>query len=567
MKDNSKRGSEKNYSPDKRKANNKNSSSSFSPKKYGESGYKKEGSFKKANEDKPYGRKRTNDSSYGSENPRVFKRREDSDKGSYKGDKKPYSSKFSPKNEGGFGKREDGASSGYSKRPYGKREDERGAGTGFKKTYGKREEERGAGTGYKKTYSKREDGASSGYDKRPYGKREDERGAGTGYKKTYGKREDGASSGYNKRPYGKREDERGEGTGFKKTYGKREDERGAGTGYKKTYGKREDERGTGSGYGKKPFDKTQSGEKRFGPRNDNAENNSERSFKKSYSENSRFSKRENPRGDFAPSYRPRSKDNTGQRDSRVGRGPNVKSETTWPMRLNRYIAMSGICARREADKLIEQGVVKVNGVVVTELGAKVQEGDNIKVDGRKIQPEKPIYMIMNKPKDCITTTDDEEGRHTVMDLVKNFTDQRVYPVGRLDRNTTGVLLLTNDGDLAQKLTHPSFEVRKLYQVTLDKNANNGVLEQLLKGVELEDGVVAADSVAFPDPSDKKNIGIEIHSGKNRVIRRMFEALGFEVEKLDRVMFGPFTKKNIARGKFRLLTDHELGLLKKAKKRI
>lgn len=535
MKDNSKRGSDRNYSPDKRKANNKNSSSSFSPKKYGEGGFKKEGSFKKSNDDKPYGRKRTNDSSYGSESPRTFKRKGDSDTSSYKGDKKPYSSKFSPKNEGGYGKREDerGPSSGYNKKPYGKREDERGAGTGYKKTYGKRE-----------------DGASSGFNKKPYGKREDERGAGTGYKKTYGKREDGAISGYDKRPYGKREDERG-----------------SDSGYKKTYGKREDERGSGSGYGKKPFDKTQSGEKKFGPRKEYTENNSERTFKKSYSENSRFSKRENPRGDFAPSYRPRSKDNTGQRDSRVGRGPNVKSETTWPMRLNRYIAMSGICARREADKLIEQGVVKVNGVVVTELGAKVQEGDNIKVDGRKIQPEKPIYMIMNKPKDCITTTDDEEGRHTVMDLVKNFTDQRVYPVGRLDRNTTGVLLLTNDGDLAQKLTHPSFEVRKLYQVTLDKNANNGVLEQLLKGVELEDGVVAADSVAFPDPSDKKNIGIEIHSGKNRVIRRMFEALGFEVEKLDRVMFGPFTKKNIARGKFRLLTDHELGLLKKAKKRI
>jgi 23S rRNA pseudouridine2605 synthase len=230
------------------------------------------------------------------------------------------------------------------------------------------------------------------------------------------------------------------------------------------------------------------------------------------------------------------------------------------VRLNKYIANAGICSRREADELISAGFVQINEKVVTELGTRVMPKDKVKYKGKEIKPEKNVYILMNKPKDFITTVDDPRGRKTVMDLVRNACSERVYPVGRLDRMTTGVLLLTNDGDLAKKLTHPSHEVRKIYQVRTAENLSKGDLVKLATGVELEDGEVKADDVAFID--DKFNeIGIEIHSGKNRVIRRMFEAVGHQVVKLDRVYFAGLTKKQLIRGKYRFLSPKEVQNLK------
>jgi 23S rRNA pseudouridine2605 synthase len=230
------------------------------------------------------------------------------------------------------------------------------------------------------------------------------------------------------------------------------------------------------------------------------------------------------------------------------------------VRLNKYIANAGICSRREADELISAGFVQINEKVVTELGTRVMPKDKVKYKGKEIKPEKNVYILMNKPKDFITTVDDPRGRKTVMDLVRNACSERVYPVGRLDRMTTGVLLLTNDGDLAKKLTHPSHEVRKIYQVRTAENLSKGDLVKLATGVELEDGEVKADDVAFID--DKFNeIGIEIHSGKNRVIRRMFEAIGHQVVKLDRVYFAGLTKKQLIRGKYRFLSPKEVQNLK------
>jgi 23S rRNA pseudouridine2605 synthase len=232
------------------------------------------------------------------------------------------------------------------------------------------------------------------------------------------------------------------------------------------------------------------------------------------------------------------------------------------MPLNKYIAHCGICSRREAVDYIKKGEVKVNGTVVTEPGHKVTDADEIKHNGKKIFLQKElVYILLNKPKDYITTSEDPQGRKTVLDLVKGVTTQRVYPVGRLDRNTTGVLLLTNDGELTQKLSHPSFQVKKIYEATLDKMLTKADFEQLLKGVVLEDGFIAPDALGFANPKDKRVVGIEIHSGRNRIVRRMFEHLGYDVKNLDRVMFANLTKKNVERGKWRFLNEKEVRLLK------
>jgi 23S rRNA pseudouridine2605 synthase len=231
-----------------------------------------------------------------------------------------------------------------------------------------------------------------------------------------------------------------------------------------------------------------------------------------------------------------------------------------PIRLNRFIANSGVCSRREADKLIEQGKVKVNGEVVREMGHKVMRTDEVLYNGKKLVPEKKVYVLLNKPKDTVTTSNDPEGRRTVIDLVKRATSERIYPVGRLDRNTTGVLLFTNDGDMAKKLAHPSSNVRKIYHVFLDKHISKADFDAIAAGVELEDGPVKPDELSYPDPQDKTQLGIEIHSGKNRIVRRIFASKGYDVIKLDRVYFGGLTKKNVPRGKWRLLTDQEVGML-------
>ncbi|MEQ9188256.1 MAG: pseudouridine synthase [Cryomorphaceae bacterium] len=243
-------------------------------------------------------------------------------------------------------------------------------------------------------------------------------------------------------------------------------------------------------------------------------------------------------------------------------GFKKKPENDGLTRLNKYLAMAGICSRREADKFIEQGMVSINGKVVTELGTKVKPDDIVEYGGEKIKAEALRYVLLNKPKDCITTLSDERGRNTVVGLVKNACKERVFPVGRLDRNTTGLILLTNDGDLADKLAHPSNDVRKVYHVITDKNVSIADLKKLETGVELDDGVAKADAALFAgDGSVRNEIGMEIHSGRNRVVRRMFEALGYEVTRLDRAAFAGLSKKGLPRGRWRFLTDKEVGYLK------
>ena len=231
------------------------------------------------------------------------------------------------------------------------------------------------------------------------------------------------------------------------------------------------------------------------------------------------------------------------------------------LRLNKFLANAGVCSRREADEYIQAGNVKVNGEVVTELGTKVTRKDSIMFNDQPISLERKIYVLLNKPKDTVTTSDDPQGRQTVMDLVRNASQERIYPVGRLDRNTTGVLLLTNDGDLASKLTHPKYVKKKIYHVWLDKDVNPEDLAKISAGIELEDGPIHADAIAYANDKDKNQIGIEIHSGKNRIVRRIFEFLGYRVTKLDRVYFAGLTKKNLPRGRWRHLTQQEVNMLK------
>ena len=245
------------------------------------------------------------------------------------------------------------------------------------------------------------------------------------------------------------------------------------------------------------------------------------------------------------------------------RGQNPSKRDNDPVRLNKYIANSGVCSRREADQLIQSGVVQVNGTVVTELGTKVTKADKVKIDSQVIKPEKNVYVLLNKPKDYITTAKDTHNRKTVMMLVNNACDERIYPVGRLDRTTTGVLLFTNDGEMAKKLTHPKHNIKKIYHVTLDQKLKKKDLEQISNGVELDDGFTPVDEIAYNKSSaDSREIGIEIHSGKNRIVRRIFEHFGYKVIKLDRVYFAGLTKKNLKRGKWRLLTQEEIILLKR-----
>ena len=240
---------------------------------------------------------------------------------------------------------------------------------------------------------------------------------------------------------------------------------------------------------------------------------------------------------------------------------NSKYETD-QMPLNKFVAHAGVCARREAAELVKEGKVKVNGLIVYEPGFKVSAKDKVEVNSKKVFLQKNlVYILLNKPKDYLTTAKDPEGRKTVFDLIKHATKERVYPVGRLDRNTTGVLLLTNDGELAQKLTHPSFEVKKVYEVKLDKSLAKKDFEAILNGITLEDGFVKADALGYAEAKDKSIIGIEIHSGRNRIVRRIFEHLGYDVKNLDRVMFANLTKKNVDRGKWRFLTEKEVRLLK------
>lgn len=249
-----------------------------------------------------------------------------------------------------------------------------------------------------------------------------------------------------------------------------------------------------------------------------------------------------------------------EKNKQFSTNPSASNNKDQLIRLNKYIANAGICSRREADTLIQSGVVKVNGQIITTLGYKIKPTDVVEVEGQKIKNEKKVYILLNKPKDYLTTTKDPQNRKTVMELVKNACKERVFPVGRLDRQTTGLLLLTNDGELADKLMHPKSKIPKLYHIVLHKNFSGTDFEKLSKGIELEDGFIKPDALSYA-MGKKNELGIQIHSGRNRIIRRIFEHLGYDVIKLDRVMYAGLTKKNLPRGKWRFLTEKEVAYLK------
>ena len=300
-------------------------------------------------------------------------------------------------------------------------------------------------------------------------------------------------------------------------------------------------------------------------------------YRPRYNAGEGYSPKGGDRGGFRPrtsGYAPKGGPRPGQRPRTGGYNPNAKysmkkqieyKEThidpNEPIRLNKFLANAGVCSRREADTFIEAGVVRVNGQVVTELGTKVKRSDAVMFHDQPVNIEKKVYILLNKPKDYVTTSDDPQNRKTVMDLVKGACRERIYPVGRLDRNTTGVLLLTNDGELASKLTHPQYLKKKVYHVYLNKNVTAADMRMISEGIQLEDGEIHADAIENASETDRKQIGIEIHSGRNRIVRRIFESLGYKVIKLDRVFFAGLTKKNVRRGDWRYLTEQEVNMLR------
>lgn len=341
-----------------------------------------------------------------------------------------------------------------------------------------------------------------------------------------------------RRPFGRGEERKSYGRGDRKPFGRRfDDEKPARRGFSR---RNDDER-----YEKKPF----------GRRSFNEEEREERSARRPYGDKKPFGRRfdrddERPRG--------------GRRGYIREKDPEFDRPcATGEIRLNKYLADSGICSRREADDLILAGAVTVNGEVVTELGVKVKTTDKVVYGGQTLNREKLRYVLLNKPKGVITTSDDPYERHTVMDLVEGACQERIYPVGRLDRNTIGLLLLTNDGELAKTLTHPSHEVQKLYHVTLNKPLTASDFEQIQQGLVLEDGPIKVDKIDYViDDPTMREIGVEIHSGRNHIVRRIFESLGYEVIKLDRVMLAGLTKQNLPRGHWRFLTNAEISMLKR-----
>lgn len=362
------------------------------------------------------------------------------------------------------------------------------------------------------------------YEKKPYGAGGNDRPY---ERKSYGERQ----GGYEKKPYGDRQP----GGYERKPYGER-------PAYDKPYQKKSygDKPAFGRPYEKKPY---------------NAAGPAKPYGKKTYGDRPGYDKPRKPfvkrggEGVMDPGMKPAFYPSYSI--------PNTDKE----VRLNRYIAMSGKCSRREADEYIQAGDITVNGVVVTELGSKIMPTDKVEFKGQPISSEKKVYIIMNKPKGYVTSIDDPHAEKTVMDIVRNACDERIYPVGRLDKSSVGVLLLTNDGDLTEKLTHPAYNKRKVYQVTLDAPLTNFDLQRSRDGIDLEDGIIIPDAVDFVKPDNRKEVGIEIHSGRNRIVRRIFEELGYGVHKLDRVYFAGLTKKNLKRGQWRFLTDREVGMLK------
>ena len=396
--------------------------------------------------------------------------------------------------------------------------------------------------------------------------------------KPFGNREDrGFTSSDNKRPYNPE----------RKPFGNREDRGFTSNDNKRPYnserkpfGNRED-RGFTSNDNKRPFNPER---KPFGNREDRGFTSERPRFERKTDRN------EEPRGDKLTfkkasdvtkseyvetrfdnkkngiTFRRRNSDDNYDPNAKYSKKKQLEYQKTIvdptkPIRLNKFLANAGVCSRREADEYIQAGVITVNDAIVNELGVKVLPTDKVMFHNQPVRSERKVYILLNKPKDCVTTSEDTHSRLTVLDLVKNACSERIYPVGRLDRNTTGVLLLTNDGDLASKLTHPKYNKKKIYHVALDKELEKADFEAILSGIEIDDFTIAADALEFVKEDSMKEVGIEIHSGQNRIVRRIFEKLGYKILRLDRVFFAGLTKKNVPRGKYRFLTDKEVGMLK------
>ena len=542
-----------------------------------------------------------------SESKRPYQRREESS-----GEKRPYQRRD---DSGGSRRSEFGDRSSESKRPYQRREessgekrpyqrrDDSGARSEFgdrstesKRPYQRRDESSGEKRPYQRREGRSEFGDRSSESKRPFQRRGEssERGEGQGQgmyqrreeRSEFGERstERGENSSEGKRPYQRRdESENTEGKRpFKRSeFGERStessegkrpyqrsesgDRSSEGFGDKRPYQRRED-----SGSEKRPYQRREESSGGFGEKRTYQKRDENSGFGDGGSERRRDSKRPPSREDRHAKFeekksfrdRPAYGKSGGRKSSPRKRSASVGPDLSGEIRLNRFIGMAGICSRREADDLITAGVISVNGQVATELGMKVKPGDDVRYNGERIRNEKHVYLLLNKPKDYITTSDDPNDRKTVMELIAGACPERVYPVGRLDRQTTGLLLFTNDGDLAKHLTHPSSRVKKIYQAELDKNFKVADMRQLQEGVELEDGISSVDEISIGNAKDdKKIVGVELHSGKNRVVRRMFESLGYEVVKLDRVGFAGLTKKDLPRGRWRMLDEREVGFLK------
>ncbi|MCE3259321.1 MAG: pseudouridine synthase family protein [Bacteroidetes bacterium] len=466
----------------------------------------KSGGDRKYNKD---GRKSSERKEYSSDR-KPFKR--DSDKGSF-GDKKKFS-KDRDYSERSGGERKYGKEDGYKK--------DRKEYSSDRKPF-KRDSDKG-GFGDKKKFSKDRDFSERSGGERKYGK-------GDGYKK------DRKEYSSDRKPF-KRDSDKG--FGDKKRFSKDRDFSGKSDFKKESYGK----------------DKERSFTKRSDDAGNDSENFRDREFK-----GRKKSGRENESESYEKSYYNKDlKYTKGHKDSSSKKTHKESFNTDGLIRLNKYIANAGICSRREADDLIKAGAVSVNGKVVTEMGFKVSPDDKISYGGETLRNERKVYLLLNKPKDYITTMDDPRERRTVMELIKGACKERIYPVGRLDRNTTGLLLFTNDGELATRLMHPKFGIRKIYHVTLGRNVKPEDFAKLMEGIELEDGFIKPDEVSFVGDG-RKEIGIEIHSGKNRIVRRIFEHLDYEIVKLDRVAFAGLSKKDLPRGKWRFLTPKEVNFLK------
>jgi 23S rRNA pseudouridine2605 synthase len=429
----------------------------------------------------------------------------------------------------------------------------------------------------KPDYKKNNDSRPSSDDRKPF---ENRGSGGYGAKKSFEIKENKSSYG-EKRSFDLKNDRPS--FGDRKPYEKREGQSSFGTkkpwenrdskpsyGEKKPWEKREGKPSFGE---KKPWEDRydSKGEKTYGRSNDNQDNeqsSGKLTFKKP-GENTKtefIETRYDNKKDGVTFRKPARRSDDYDPNSKYSNKKQLEFKKTMidltkPIRLNKFLANAGICSRREADEYIQAGVISVNGQIVTEMGVKVLLTDKIMFHDQTVHSERKVYLLLNKPKDCVTTSEDTHDRLTVLDLVKNACSERIYPVGRLDRNTTGVLLLTNDGDLASKLTHPKYDKKKIYHIALDKPLEKVDFEAIMAGVQLDDGMIAADALEFVKEDDLKQVGIEIHSGQNRVVRRIFEKLGYKVVRLDRVYFAGLTKKNLPRGKYRFLSEREITMLK------